>query len=252
MPPSPTQLAKSDDPCGLAHCAERSPVRLSAAVDAARFDRDAPSCRRVAASGTPPAAGHAPSALSGGVPLPRDAGHVAWSGPFRRRSVLGFPSRDQLAARRPGRPQAWFHACDGVAFDAFPDGTRGVSDVAPFAGLLPPCGCVACRPPTRTHVPFAGSTVAVFLLRDRPARSIQMGASVIPGFSRRASSAANVGMMTNDARRVGRSRMGWFGFWVLSVPPPAIRAPRRSSCSRCAILPWAFASFRCDRCEAPL
>jgi len=31
-------------------------------------------------------------------------------------------------------------------------------------------------PPTRTHMPFASSSVAVFLLRDRPARRYQMGA----------------------------------------------------------------------------
>ena len=31
-------------------------------------------------------------------------------------------------------------------------------------------------PPTRTHLPFASSSVAVFLLRDRPARRYQMGA----------------------------------------------------------------------------
>jgi hypothetical protein len=46
--------------------------------------------------------------------------------------------------------------------------------------------------------------------------------------------------MTNDARRVGRSRMGWFGFWVLCVPPPAIHASRPSSWSRRVILPWAL------------
>jgi len=57
----------------------------------------------------------------------RAAGHVAWSVLFRRRSVLGFPSRDDLGATL--RPE--LHACDGVAFDAFPDGTRGVSDVRP-------------------------------------------------------------------------------------------------------------------------
>jgi len=44
-----------------------------ARIDAARFDRDAPSFSwHVAASiRAAPAAGHAPSALSGGVPLPR-------------------------------------------------------------------------------------------------------------------------------------------------------------------------------------
>ena len=60
-----------------------------------------------------------------------------------------------------------------------------------------------------------------------------------------------MGMMTNDARRVGRSRMCWFGFWVLCVPPPAIHASRRSSCSRRVILPWAWSSIRFERCEPP-
>lgn len=69
---------------------------------------------------------------------------ATWPGrvPFGGEAFLGFRpvidlGRNDLASR----PQ--FHACDGVAFDAFPDGTRGVSDIAPFAGLLPPCGCVA-------------------------------------------------------------------------------------------------------------
>jgi len=76
----------------------------------------------------------------------RAAGHVAWSVLFRRRSVLGFPSRDDLGATL--RPE--LHACDGVAFDAFPDGTRGVSDVRP-AQVCSRRGCVACfhrREPT--------------------------------------------------------------------------------------------------------
>lgn len=177
----------------------------------------------------------------------RAAGHVAWSGSFRRRSVLGFPSRD-----------AWARHCDQrftrvtvLLSTPFPTALVGFQMFA-LRRFAPAMRMRRVSPPTRTHLPFASSSVAVFLLRDRPARKYQMGAFCRSRFRRRASSAARwLGMMTNDARRVGRSRMAWFGFWVLCVPPPAIHAPRRSSCSRRVILPWAWSSIRFERCEPP-
>jgi hypothetical protein len=101
----------------------------------------------------------------------RAAGHVAWSGLFRRRSVLGFPSRDDLGATL--RPAS--HACDGVAFDAFPDGTRGVSDVHPSQV------CSRHADASRVSTDANPHAVCQFIGRSVPAarsaaRKIQLGA----------------------------------------------------------------------------
>jgi hypothetical protein len=200
---APTQSAAAIGPCGFRFRA--LPQRCStdfARIDAARFGRALRCSRRVAASG----ASLAPRGSCTGDFLRRRSAtrgtiHVAWSGPFRRRSFLGFPSRDR------GRPRgsAVRHACDGVRFDAFPDGARGVLD-DPFAGLLPRASEVVER--FRSLGPtcrFAARSVAVFLLRDRPARLCLGRFLSIPVLERRASTAAKRGTGKNEPRPKGRS-----------------------------------------------
>jgi len=78
-------------------------------------------------------AGHAPALLCSRRSATRSGrSHVAWSGPFGRRSFLGFPSRDHP----PTRGRSHVARVTVFASTSFPDGARGVSD-DPFAGLLP-------------------------------------------------------------------------------------------------------------------
>jgi hypothetical protein len=98
--------------------------------------------------------------LSDGVPLPADTGHVAWSGPFRRRSFLWFPSREL------GRRDAWSrgpdcHACDGVAFDAL-SRRRSWGFRLALRRFDPAIRAGRAFPPARTHLPLANLSVAVF------------------------------------------------------------------------------------------
>lgn len=113
----------------------------SARIDAARFDRDAPSFtarRCIDPCRARPRVMRRPL-FSGGVPLPR--WQVTWLGrvPFRRRSVLGFPSREHWCATGD---LAWL-ARERVTrvtvllSTLFPDGTRGVSDVAALRRFAP-------------------------------------------------------------------------------------------------------------------
>jgi hypothetical protein len=108
-PASTVDRLHTPPPSPLMPCRHRSPTRGgvrsvlavfrvvgvgpidSARIDAARFDRDAPVLsRRVAASGASPAAGHAPAPFCGRRSATREAVHVAWSVPFRRREASWF------------------------------------------------------------------------------------------------------------------------------------------------------------------
>jgi hypothetical protein len=122
------------------------------------------------------------------------AGHVAWSGPFRRRSVLGFPSRDQLL-RATGDLACLAHRTRVTRVTVllstlFPDGTRGVSDVRALRRFAPARRMRRCfqrREPTcRSPIhPSQWFRCAI----GRPG-SMQGAPVVVPRFERRASSAA--------------------------------------------------------------
>jgi hypothetical protein len=136
------------------------------------------------------------------------------------------------------------------AFDAFPDGARGVPD-DPFAGLLPRASEARAFPLPRTHVPLIDRSVAVFLLRDRPARLKSWGALLsFPPLQRRASTAAKRGKRQRRTASEGSVDRGWIG--SASGFPFSACGPRgwafvvaRSH----VILPWALASLRFDGCE---
>jgi len=101
----------------------------------------------------------------------RAAGHVAWSVLFGGEAFLGF------------RPvMTWARHCDQsftrvtvLLSTPFPTALVGFQMCA-LRRFAPAMRMRRVFPPTRTHMPFASSSVAVFLLRDRPARRYQMGA----------------------------------------------------------------------------
>lgn len=101
------------------------------------------------------------------------AGHVAWSGSFRRRSVLGFPSRDDLGSTTSSATV--FTRVTVLLSTPFPTALVGFQ-MFTLRRFAPARRMRRVFPPTRTHLPFASSSIAVFLLRDRPARRYQMGA----------------------------------------------------------------------------
>jgi hypothetical protein len=76
----------------------------------------------------------------------RGSGHVAWSGPFRRRSFLEFPSRERSRLR--GRP---YVTRVTVSLSTPFARRRSWGSVAPFAGLVPHSGgrCISARPDPR-------------------------------------------------------------------------------------------------------
>jgi len=101
-------------------------------------------------------------------------------------------------------------------------------------------------------VPFIDRSVAVFLLRDRPARLRNLGAPFlsVPRFSAVQARRLNVGRQNANVRRPkGRSiedgSVRLLGF----RSPPAVHAARRSFLPSRVILPWALASLRFDGCE---
>lgn len=120
----------------------------------------------------------------------------------------------------------------------------------PFAGLLPRGGCVAVSSGADPRAVCRFTRRSGFAARSAGPEICKGRLLVVPGISRRASSAAKRG--NDDERRpTGRSIEDGSVRLLGLFSPPAIRALRCSSRPPRAILPWAFASLRCDGCDAP-
>jgi hypothetical protein len=126
---------------------------------------------------------------------------VAWSGPFGGEAFLGF--RPVIVADREGRPSVT--RVTVFAATPFPTALVGFWMIPSQVCSRGRVRCGRAFPLPRTHLPFAARSVAVFLLRDRPARLRSWGASCRPGVQRRASTAAKWGAGKNERRPKGRS-----------------------------------------------
>jgi len=117
----------------------------------------------------------------------------------------------------------------------------------------PTNGRAACRPPARTHLPFAARSVAVISLRDRPARLRRGAFRRSPSGSASAATRLSTGSDGERKRPKGRSiedrsvRLLGFAYSRLRSAHVGVRLFRRGR-----VLPWAFASLRLTDAAAAL